>query len=97
MVLAGWDQAPSAETNGKTSADNAGSSSAASSVEADNNVVEVVPGKKRKHPEVPEDAIPTGAEGTKGKKKLEVLDDDDVDLVMLDDGNFGGNKKIRQQ
>ncbi|XP_024028906.1 SUMO-activating enzyme subunit 2 isoform X2 [Morus notabilis] len=100
IVLSGWTQAPSSvENNGTKSVDNAGSTSEGSTMEAEkNDEIEIVPGKKRKLSEVSEDVIPSNAEETKGKEKLEVLNgDDDDDLVMLDDGDSGADKKIRYQ
>lgn len=96
MVLSGWTQAPSVENNGTKSVDNAGSTSEGSTMEAEkNDEIEIVPGKKRK---LSEDVIPSNAEETKGKEKLEVLNgDDDDDLVILDDGDSSANKKIRYQ
>ena len=96
LVLSGWTQAPSlVENNGNKSVDNAGSTSEALSLEVEkDDEIEIVAGKKRK---LSEDVIPSNAGESKGKNKLEVLDDeDDEDLIMLD-GDSGPNKKIRHQ
>lgn len=96
LVLSGWTQAPSlVENNGNKSVDNAGSTSEASTLEVEkDDEIEIVAGKKRK---LSEDVIPSNAGESKGKNKLEVLDDeDDEDLIMLD-GDSGANKKIRHQ
>lgn len=102
MVLSGWNQAPSVEINGKKSVDGSGSSSAAAE---SNNAEEILPGKKRKYPEATGDGNPNNAvssEAAKGKKKLEVLgdDDNDIDCVAIDVADFNSataNKKTRQQ
>lgn len=96
LVLSGWTQAPSlVENNGNKSLDNAGSTSEASTLEVEkDDEIEIVGGKKRK---LSEDVIPSNAGESKGKNKLEVLDDeDDEELIMLD-GDSGANKKIRPQ
>lgn len=89
MVLIGWTQAPPAtESDKNTSAENGASTSSQAAVVLEeteaNDEIEIIPSeKKRKLSDTY-----SVADEKRSKRKVEELDDDDGDIVvMLDDGN----------
>ncbi|XP_026435875.1 SUMO-activating enzyme subunit 2-like [Papaver somniferum] len=111
MVLSGWTPAPSKEKDDSVAVSNGASTSSASQstvVEAeDDDDVEIVPtelafvsaGAKRKLSEISNSnssAHSSVGDGYCGEKKIEVVDEEDV-VVMLTDGNSDVSKKKRLQ
>ncbi|KAF9676050.1 hypothetical protein SADUNF_Sadunf09G0098200 [Salix dunnii] len=110
MVLSGWTQAPPEKKDDKTSIGNGASTSKSLPTEPmdaqkDIDVKEILdgtasPGKKRKLPEFSEGCSPdqsNDADETMNHKKIQKLDDDDDDLVMLDHWGKDTSKKQRSQ
>ena len=111
MVLSGWTQSPAKEKDDDASINNGASASNASShavsLEAkEDSETAIVPvatgsvptGKKRKMFDISEDSVPdlsSVPDETRSKKKLEEIDDDGDDVVLLDDGCSDGIKKKR--
>ncbi|KAI3875292.1 hypothetical protein MKX03_036897 [Papaver bracteatum] len=111
MVLSGWTQAPSKEKDDNVAVSNGASTSSASQstvLEAeDDDDVEIVPtelafvsaGAKRKLSEISNSnssAHLSVGDGYCGERKIEVVDEEDV-VVMLTDGNSDVSKKKRLQ
>ncbi|KAJ6671409.1 SUMO-ACTIVATING ENZYME SUBUNIT [Salix viminalis] len=110
MVLSGWTQAPPEKKDDKTSIGNGASTSKSLPTEPmyaqkDTEVKEISdgtasPGKKRKLPEFSEGCTldqSNDADETMNHKKIQKLDDDDDDLVMLDHWGKDTCKKQRSQ
>ncbi|GFZ14438.1 SUMO-activating enzyme 2 [Actinidia rufa] len=112
MVLSGWTQSPAKEKDDNASINNGASASNASSHAVSLEVKEdsetaIVPvamwsvptGKKRKMFDISEDSVPdlsSVPDEVGSKNKLEEIDDDDGDdVVLLDDGCSDGIKKKR--
>ena len=100
MLLSGWTQASSVEKDDNKSIGNGGTTSNASQTvpvaeendEADN----VLSGKKRKVPEVPEGAAQDCvSDNTRKNKKLEMVDDDDDCLMLEGDPGIYKKKKLQ--
>ncbi|XP_050233373.1 SUMO-activating enzyme subunit 2 [Mercurialis annua] len=85
MVLSGWTQVPSEDKNGNISVGNGGStSSSGPTVDDQSDRISEgteISGKKRKQPDLSTDAT---LDTTTDHNKVQKLDDDDDDLVMLD-------------
>ncbi|GFY94983.1 SUMO-activating enzyme 2 [Actinidia rufa] len=104
MVLSGWTQAPEKGKETNASTDNGSTTITASQVVSleteDDDEIEIVSsetktilnGKKRKLSDVC-----SATTECYSKKKLEELDEDGDDMVMLDEGNFDSSKKKRLQ
>ncbi|XP_057503536.1 SUMO-activating enzyme subunit 2-like isoform X2 [Actinidia eriantha] len=112
MVLSGWTQAPEKGKETSTSTDNGSITITASQVVSleteEDDEIEIVSsetetiliGKKRKLSDVCDAAtrdISSATNECYSKKKLEELDEDGDDMVMLDEGNFDSSKKKRLQ
>ncbi|KAF3435746.1 hypothetical protein FNV43_RR22838 [Rhamnella rubrinervis] len=96
MLLSGWMQAPCVE-DANNSNDNAGSTSKALPLEVEKNKeIETSSGHKRRLSEVSKNGSPSNAEEARNHEKLQVLDDDD-DLVIVEGGDLGTNKKKRER
>lgn len=112
MVHSGWTQAPARGKETNTFTDNSSrpiTASQAVSLEIkEDKEIEIVPletktiphGEKRNLSDVSDNATRVICSATNecySKKKLEELDEDGDDMVMLDEGNLGSSKKKRSR
>jgi len=100
MLLSGWTQASSVEKEDNKSIGNGGTTSNASqtvpAAEKNDEADNVLSGKKRKVPEVPEGAAQDCvSDKTRKNKKLEMVDDDDDCLMLEGDPGIYKKKKLQ--